>query len=119
MYGMERTHNIAALDKHELMVRVEGDDCGLSRNYGGITCTIAMHGLARCVCSPRLLTDLRRAVLNPTDLYSVSFVNKSGYRDETRKVVWGHIAPYSTELPSDGGAAEMNKVRSDSTVCGK
>jgi len=41
--------------------------------------TITMHGLARCVCSPPLLTDLRRAVLNPTDLYSASFVKKSGY----------------------------------------
>jgi len=40
------------------------------------------RGLAR-VCGPPLLSDLRchGAVLNPTDLYSVSFVNQSGYRD--------------------------------------
>jgi len=42
---------------------------------------MAMRGVARCGCCPPLLADLRRAVLNPTDLYSVSFVNKSGYRD--------------------------------------
>jgi hypothetical protein len=78
-----------------------------------------MRGLPRCVCSTRLLIDPGHAVLNPTDMYSVSFVNKSGCRDETRKVVCGHLAPYSTELPTDGGAAEMNKVQSDSTVCGK
>jgi hypothetical protein len=69
-----------------------------------------MCDLARCMCGPPLLTDLRRAVLNPTDQYSVSIVNKSGYRDKTRSVVWGHLAPYGTELPTDEGAAEMNKV---------
>jgi hypothetical protein len=110
MYGMERTHNIAALHKHELMARVEGVDCRLSRNYGGTT--IAMRSLVRCVCSPPLLTgltasDVRRAVLNPTDLYSASFVKKSGYRD-----VQCRLVPSSTELPTDEGATEMNKVRS-------
>ncbi len=73
-----------------------------------------MGSLARSVCvSPLFLSDLRRAVLNPTDLYSLPFVNKSGHWDKQfgSTVVCGHLAPYSTELPSDEGAAEMNKVR--------
>ena len=68
-----------------------------------------MRGSARDVCSPPPLTDLRRAVLNPTDPYSVSFVKKSDYRDAHCRL--GHLAPYSTELPTDEGTAEMNKVR--------
>jgi hypothetical protein len=57
MYGMERTHNIAALDKHELMVRVEGDDCGLSRNYGGTTAQLqCMVWLVACVALVSSLT---------------------------------------------------------------
>jgi len=39
-----------------------------------------MGSLARSVCvSPLFLSDLRHAVLNPTDLYSLPFVNKSGH----------------------------------------
>ncbi len=50
----------------------------LSRNHGGTA--VPMGSLARSVCvSPLFLSDLRRAVLNPTDLYSLPFVNKSGH----------------------------------------
>ncbi len=52
VYGMEWTHNIAALHKHKLglMACVEGDDC---REI------IVVHrrGLARSVCDPPLLSD--------------------------------------------------------------
>jgi hypothetical protein len=78
-----------------------------------------MCDLARCMCGPPLLTDLRRAVLNPTDQYSVSIVNKSGYRDKTRSVVWGHLAPYGTEIAHrrrSGGDEQSAPVN---TVCGK
>jgi len=113
VYGMERTHNIAALHMHGLMARVEGDDCRLSRNHHG---GIATRGLARCICSPPLLTNLRRAVLNPTDLYSVSFVNKGGYRDAQCRLGSFSPAQYRFAHRRRSGGDEQSAV---STVCGK
>ena len=68
-----RTHNIAALHNQSLWR-------GLSRNHVALQWYAWFGSL--CVWPP-LLSDLRGhdAVLNPTDLYSVSFVKQSHYRD--------------------------------------
>jgi hypothetical protein len=75
-----------------------------------------MRGLARGVCDPPLLTDLRRAVLNPTDPYSVSFVKKSGYRDAQCRL--GSFSPvqYRIAHRRRNGGDEQSAV---STGCGK
>ena len=71
--------------KHELRRVSKGTvvDCRETM----VASQIAMRGLAGGMCAPPLLTDLRRAVLNPTDPYSVSLVKKSGYSTEMRGVV--------------------------------
>jgi hypothetical protein len=77
-----------------------------------------MRGLAPCVCGPPLLTDIRRAVLNPTDLYSVSFVKKSGYRDAQCHGRLGLFSPvqYRIAHRQRSGGDEQSAA---GTVCGK
>ena len=73
-----------------------------------------MRGLVRwCVCNPPLLTDVRRAVLNPTDLYSASFVKKSGYRDAQ---CFSSVQYRIAHRRRSGRGDEQSAV---SAVCGK
>lgn len=72
-----------------------------------------MRGLARCVCSP---PDIRRAVLNPTDLYSVSFVKKSGYRDAQCRLGLFSPVQYRIAHRQRSGGDEQSAA---GTICGK